>query len=169
VSVGEQAEDPASWCNKDDWYVTWNQEGPVGPQGPQGEQGLQGPAGPAGADGVAGADGATGPAGPEGPPGPAGVEGPQGPPGPTGDTGPQGPQGEPGVSDTYWVTAVDTQVAWCDPGDKVLSGGYVGNPNYPVIVSAPTFLSTGEEGWNVATRDILDTPFVTALCLNLTP
>jgi hypothetical protein len=76
--------------------------------------------------------GTQGPAGPQGPPGPQGIQGIQGIPG---LIGPQGPSGitQLNATNVYSVNNVTTTtppqtftfgLAFCDPGDLVLNGGY---------------------------------------------
>ena len=76
--------------------------------------------------------------GTQGPPGPQGIPGIQGPIGPNGTQGPQGPQGPSGITqlnatNVYSVNNFTTTtppqtftfgLAFCDPGDLVLNGGY---------------------------------------------
>jgi hypothetical protein len=70
-----------------------------------------------------------------GPPGPQGIQGIQGPIGPNGPHGPQGPSGitQLNATNVYSVNNVTTTtppqtftfgLAFCDPGDLVLNGGY---------------------------------------------
>ncbi|WP_161483332.1 collagen-like domain-containing protein [Herbidospora solisilvae] len=98
-------------------------KGETGPAGPQGPKGEAGPAGPKGANGEDGKDGKTGPAGPQGPKGDTGPAGPQGP---KGETGPAG--GVTPVIKTGTETSVDSSSDYvltaCDPGKKVVGGGY---------------------------------------------
>ena len=86
--------------------------------------GTQGPPGPQGPIGATGATGATGPQGPQG------IQGPIGP------NGTQGIQGPPGLNEisssvyleesppTNLTTGANTNTAFCDAGDTVLSGGH---------------------------------------------
>jgi hypothetical protein len=76
--------------------------------------------------------------GTQGPPGPQGIQGVQGPIGPNGTQGPEGPQGPSGITqldatNVYSVNNFTTTtppqtftfgLAFCDPGDLVLNGGY---------------------------------------------
>jgi hypothetical protein len=115
------------------------------------------------------------PPGPQGPPGMNGTNGTQGPPGPQGIQGIQGPQGPTGatgaagftqINDTNsyhvngtsgFATAAFTLVsadAFCDPGDRVLSGGYSifdgGVPVFPgSIIKFDSFADTALTGWHV--------------------
>ncbi len=91
--------DTAGDCKKNEYFITWNEQGPQGPLGPQGEQGPagnDGAQGPQGEQGPAGNDGAQGPQGEQGPAGNDGAQGPQGEQGIAGNDGAQGPQGEQG-------------------------------------------------------------------------
>lgn len=117
-------------------------QGPQGEQGPPGPQGEQGPPGADGQDGAPGPQGEqgwpgpVGPAGEPGPEGPEGSQGEQGPPGPEGPPGPQGEQGPPGQGvNLYFVTyphlleesprgTTVIASAFCDTGDKVVSGSF---------------------------------------------
>ena len=68
--------DPATGakCSKNEYALSFNQQGPkgdrgeVGPQGPKGDTGATGPQGPTGATGPIGPSGPQGPAGPATPP-----------------------------------------------------------------------------------------------------
>ena len=117
-------------------------QGPPGPPGLPGFNGTQGPAGPAGSQGI------------------QGIQGPQG------LTGATGPAGLSQINDTnsYHVngttgsaTAANTLVsaeAFCDLGDRVLSGGYVifdgGVPVFPgSIIKRDSFADTALTGWHV--------------------
>ena len=76
--------------------------------------------------------------GPQGPPGPQGPQGIQGPIGSNGTQGPQGPQGSSGITQlnaTNVYSVINSSspapgdtftfgLAFCDPGDLVLNGGY---------------------------------------------
>jgi len=97
-----------------------HRDGKIGPPGPQG---------PPGANGTTGATGATGPQGPQG------IQGIQGPIGPNGTQGPQGLPGPTLINDSsiYVVqgplndrqVGVGISVAECDPGDIVVTGGFL--------------------------------------------
>ena len=141
-------------------------DGPPGPQGEQGEQGEQGAQGP---------QGEVGPAGPQGPQGLTGLQG---------AAGPQGPAGLVTGGLIYRATEVATLSAWtgqtftamCDPGDKVLSGGYEITVSYMwndmnVLMNRPTYASSGDEGWKVSLANAHDqdvTFEIRAVCLDLT-
>ena len=110
--------------------------------------------------------GIQGPPGPQGPPGINGTNGTQGPPGPQGPTGATGADGFSQINDTNsyhvngtsgFATAAFTLVsadAFCDPGDRVLSGGYSifdgGVPVFPgSIIKFNSFADTALTGWHV--------------------
>ncbi|WP_281286519.1 hypothetical protein [Herbidospora galbida] len=118
--------------------------GATGPQGPKGQTGPQGPKGQTGVAGPQGAKGETGPAGPQGPKGETGATGPQGPKGEAGPAGPTGPKGANGTdgkdgkdgapgsvtpivktgAETVVDSSSDIVPTACDPGKKVVGGGY---------------------------------------------
>src|SRR5215208_7608639 len=119
--------------------------------------GTQGPPGPAGPPGANGTTGATGPQGPQGIPGIQGLQG---------LTGATGPSGLSQINDTNsyhvngttgFATAANTLVsadAFCEPGDRVLSGGYTifdgGVPVFPgSIIKFDSFTDTALTGWSV--------------------
>jgi collagen triple helix repeat protein len=139
-------------------------QGPPGPPGPPGLNGTQGPAGPAGPQGI------------------QGIQGPQG------LTGAIGPAGLSQINDTNsyhvngttgFATAASTLVsaeAFCEPGDRVLSGGYVifdgGVPVFPgSIIKRDSFADTALTGWHVdmlAANNMSNiTPF--AICFDNSP
>ena len=137
-----------------------NRDNRTGTQGPPGPQGPTGPIGPQGPPGINGTNGTNGT---QGPPGPQGIQGIQGPPGLTGATG---PAGFSQINDTNsyhvngttgFATAANTLVsadAFCDPGDRVLSGGYSifdgGVPVFPgSIIKFDSFADTALTGWHV--------------------
>jgi hypothetical protein len=115
-------------------------QGPPGPPGPPGLNGTQGPAGP------------------------QGIQGPQGETGATGATGATGPAGSSLINDTNTylnstsviATAANQSVstdAFCDPGDRVLSGGYSINdgeiPVFPGSIIKYSFLADSTQtGWD---------------------
>ena len=105
-------------------------------------------------------NGAQGPAGPAGPQGIQGIQGPQG------LTGATDPSGFSQINDTNsyhvngttgFATAANTLVsadAFCDPGDRVLSGGYSifdgGVTVFPgSIIKFDSFEETASTGWHV--------------------
>src|SRR5215208_606361 len=119
--------------------------------------GTQGPPGPPGPPGLNGTQGPTGPTGPQG------IQGIQGPQGLTGTTGPSG-LSQINDTNSYHVngttgfaTAANTLVsadAFCEPGDRVLSGGYTifdgGVPVFPgSIIKFDSFTDTALTGWSV--------------------
>lgn len=125
--------------------------GATGPQGPKGDTGATGPQGP---------KGDTGAAGPQGPKGETGATGPMGPQGPKGDTGLQGPQGPPGpaaslqlrryeASDDIANLGFRSVIAYCGPGEKVLSGGFDASAggDLQIEVTEPYYYPS--EGWHV--------------------
>ena len=102
--------------------------GATGLQGPQGIQGNQGPIGPNGTQGPQGIQGIQGPIGING------TQGIQGPRGPNGTQGPPGPQSINNSSIYVVVSEFNNTgsplgnamaVASCDPGDIVLTGGFL--------------------------------------------
>jgi hypothetical protein len=117
--------------------------------------GTQGPSGPPGPPGL---NGTQGPAGPQG------IQGPQGETGATGATGATGPAGSSLINDTNTyvnstsviATAANQTVladAFCDPGDRVLSGGYRINdgasPVFPGSIIQYSFLADSTQtGWH---------------------
>jgi hypothetical protein len=138
--------------------------------------------------------------GAQGPPGPSGINGSngaQGPPGPQGIPGIQGPQGLTGATGhsglsqindtnsyhvngtTAFATAANTLVsadAFCEPGDRVLSGGYSifdgGVTVFPgSIIKFDSFADTALTGWHVtmlAANNVSNiTPF--AICFDNSP
>jgi hypothetical protein len=139
----------------------------------------------------------TGTQGRQGPPGQPGLNGTQGPAGPQGIQGIQGPQGVTGatgpvglsqINDTNsyhvngttgFATAANTLVsadAFCEPGDRVLSGGYSifdgGVTVFPgSIIKFDSFANTALTGWHVtmlAASNISNiTPF--AICFDNSP
>jgi hypothetical protein len=135
--------------------------------------------------------GIQGPQGPPGPPGPTGATGPQGIQGlqgPQGLTGATGPSGFSQINDTNsyhvngttgFATAASTLVsadAFCEPGDRVLSGGYSifdgGVTVFPgSIIKFDSFADTALTGWHVtmlAANNISNiTPF--AICFDNSP
>jgi hypothetical protein len=158
--------------------------GPVGPEGPQGPKGDTGDTGPEGPQGPKGDTGDTGPVGPEGPQGPkgdTGDTGPVGPEGPQGPEGPAGPEGPPGLGVIYWSEntlaipngATRTGAAMCNPGDKVVGGGYdapVFDASVLVLKSKPI----AGEGWEMTLKyeqGFLMTINATiyAICVDMTP
>ncbi len=154
----------------------WGIQGPAGPQGPKGDTGDVGPMGPQGLQGETGAPGAQGPAGPQGP---QGATGPQGLPGPAGPMGPQGPAGSVSVYLRYANYSVNpTQngsgSAACDPGDKVIGGGFGGmNPNVFVRSSTAGYDgATNTWFWSVDVYNnggLATFVFITAICEDTTP
>jgi hypothetical protein len=99
-----------------------NRTGTQGPPGPQGPPGATGPQGPAGANSTV-----PGPQGPPGINGTNGVNGTQGPPGPSQilNTSIYTVIGNSSLSGTTGnLTGVANSVAFCNPGDTVLSGSY---------------------------------------------
>ena len=128
-----------------------NRTGTQGPPGPAGLNGTQGPPGPAGLNGT------------QGPPGPQGIQGLQGETGATGATGATGPAGFSLINDTNTyvnrtsviATATNQSVsadAFCDPGDRVVSGGYSINdgeiPVFPGSIIRYSFLADNTQtGW----------------------
>jgi Collagen triple helix repeat (20 copies) len=163
--------------------------GPIGPAGPTGNTGATGPIGPAGPTGNTGATGPIGPAGPKGDTGATGPIGPAGPTGETGPIGPAGPKGDTGATgatgatgpagpaDTYikeeWFDGpasgqVVTKTLACDPGDRVLSGGWLlGYSGYVVMQSNPETTNS----WTVKLYNPPPGPSVTskiwALCADV--
>jgi hypothetical protein len=127
-------------------------QGPPGPQGPPGLNGTQGPAGPQGIQGPPGSTGATG------------ATGATGVTGATGATGAIGPAGSSLINDTNTyvnrtsviATAANQTVladAFCDPGDRVLSGGYSIDdgeiPVFPGSIIVYSFLADNTQtGWH---------------------
>jgi hypothetical protein len=105
-------------CKKDEIALEFNQTGPQGLQGPQGAQGAQGPQGPQGAQGQQGAPG------PQGPPGPQGQQGQQGLPGHDGKDGVSGYHIAQQFQDVAGSGTTATLDVPCNPGDKVIGGGY---------------------------------------------
>jgi hypothetical protein len=113
--------------------------------------------------GTQGPPGPQGPIGPQGPAGPQGIQGPQGEPGATGATGATGPAGSSLINDTNTyvnrtsviATAANQTVladAFCDPGDRVLNGGYNindgGIPVFPGSIIQYSFLADSTQtGW----------------------
>ena len=143
---------------KDNRTVT---QGPPGPQGPPGLNGTQGPAGPQGIQGIQGPQGLTGATGPSG-----FIQ--------INDTNSYHVNGTSG-----FATAANTLVsadAFCDPGDRVLSGGYSifdgGVTVFPgSIIKFDSFADTALTGWHVtmlaATNISNITPF--AICFDNSP
>jgi hypothetical protein len=107
-----------------------------------------------------------------------------------GDPGPSGSGGGGGFPSTYVVTVSgtgtrqdsshDTTDVWvlvaeCQPGDKVLAGGYQQNPRYVADVrlmeSFPNLmLASGNEGWQVAVLLSQDrTWWAWAICADTAP
>jgi hypothetical protein len=143
-------------------------QGPPGPQGPAGPQGIQGPPG---------ATGATGP---------QGLQGIQGPIGPNGTQGIQGPSGVTTLNETNTYTnrtsftpvnagATGSQIANCDPGDSIISGGYETdldpNNRYQIRSDIPNTLGP-TDGWFVNIQNIGDNPvsfYAFAYCFDNPP
>ena len=115
-----------------------------------------------------------------------GVEGPQGPQGEQGEPGPQGEQGEPGPpgipilyevfadGDIAAASQSTGAIANCNPGDRVVSGGFkmaAGNAfNMHVIHDRPE----GTDSWYSVVWNTGDVPGnlqvrTYAICLDLTP
>lgn len=150
--------------------ASWSNLCNVGGVGPAGPAGPQGPAGPAGAAGAPGAAGAQGPAGATGPAGPAGPAGAAGTAGATGPQGPQGPPGvinkyhvygtagrlavtsitptmQPGMSQTFTLTAPATVIIWASIGGRTTSTTSGAYATVDMVVYANgAFLPNG--GWN---------------------
>jgi hypothetical protein len=174
-------------------------QGEVGPQGPAGKDGAAGPQGlqglpgerglqgPAGLPGTAGAPGEQGPQGERGAAGAPGAQGLQGMPGSKGDpgavgaAGPQGPKGDRGPAGTiqneslYTVTEGGTSaaVAYCDPGDVVVTGGCQassqGPGTTPSISSSLPLLDVASDGSRVWSWQCVANGFPTAtiVCLDV--
>jgi len=137
--------------------------------------GTQGPPGPAGLNGT------------QGPPGPQGIQGPQGETGATGATGATGPAGFSLINDTNTYvnrtsvisTATNQSVsadAFCDPGDRVVSGGYSINdgeiPVFPGSIIRYSFLADNTQtGWaaNMIASQAGSTLEVFAICFDNPP
>jgi len=137
--------------------------------------GTQGPPGPAGLNGT------------QGPPGPQGIQGPQGETGATGATGATGPAGSSLINDTNTYvnrtsvisTATNQSVsadAFCDPGDRVVSGGYSINdgeiPVFPGSIIRYSFLADNTQtGWaaNMIASHAGSTLEVFAICFDNPP
>jgi hypothetical protein len=137
--------------------------------------GTQGPPGPAGLNGT------------QGPPGPQGIQGPQGETGATGATGATGPAGSSLINDTNTYvnrtsvisTATNQSVsadAFCDPGDRVVSGGYSINdgeiPVFPGSIIRYSFLADNTQtGWaaNMIASQAGSTLEVFAICFDNPP
>ena len=137
--------------------------------------GTQGPPGPAGLNGT------------QGPPGPQGIQGPQGSTGATGATGATGPAGSSLINDTNTYvnrtsvisTATNQSVsadAFCDPGDRVVSGGYSINdgeiPVFPGSIIRYSFLADNTQtGWaaNMIASHAGSTLEVFAICFDNPP
>ncbi len=137
--------------------------------------GTQGPPGPAGLNGT------------QGPPGPQGIQGPQGSTGATGATGATGPAGSSLINDTNTyvnrtsviATATNQSVsadAFCDPGDRVVSGGYSINdgeiPVFPGSIIRYSFLADNTQtGWaaNMIASHAGSTLEVFAICFDNPP
>ena len=62
-------------------------------------------------------------------------------------------------------------IALCDPGDKILSGGFWKNPRRDVIYafSEPVLDVDGAEGWRVVVDTTSDVWYATALCADTSP
>ena len=137
--------------------------GPPGPQGPPGLNGTQGPSGP------------------------QGIQGPPGSTGATGATGATGPAGSSLINDTNTYvnrtsvisTATNQSVsadAFCDPGDRVVSGGYSINdgeiPVFPGSIIRYSFLADNTQtGWaaNMIASHAGSTLEVFAICFDNPP
>jgi hypothetical protein len=118
------------------------------------QTGTQGPPGPAGPPGLNGTQG------------PQGIQGPPGSTGATGATGGTGPAGSSLINDTNTyvngtsviATAANQTVladAFCDAGDRVLSGGYSIDdgeiPVFPGSIITYSFLADNTQtGWSAA-------------------
>jgi hypothetical protein len=117
-----------------------------------------------------------------------GDPGPQGPKGDTGDTGPQGPGGPAGPSGDsvprYQISSDEVDIpadqsrqvlAYCDPGDKLVSGGYDSASRLlRVAVDRPLLFATDTlEAWEVVgvnTGTVGDAPLRTyAVCQDTNP
>ncbi len=106
--------DSAAECKNNEYFISWNDQGPIGLTGPAGADGNDG------VDGQDGAPGATGPQGPIGMTGPAGSDGNDGvdgQDGAPGATGPQGPAGLAGTDGTNGVDGQDGLACWDLNGD----------------------------------------------------
>lgn len=128
-------------------------KGQTGPQGPKGQTGAAGPQGVKGETGATGPQGPKGETGPAGPQGPKGEKGETGPAGPAGAKGADGRNGQDGAdgktgapgrdgkdgkdgaaasvtpviktgAETTVNSSSDIVPTWCDPGKKVVGGGY---------------------------------------------
>ena len=150
-------------------------QGPAGPPGLNGTQGPQGPAGPPGLNGT------------QGPLGPQGIQGPPGSTGATDATGATGPAGSSLINDTNTyvnrtsviATAANQTVSaepFCDPGDRVLSGGYSindgENPVFPGSIITYSFLADNTQtGWdaNMLASHAGSTLEVFAICFDNPP
>lgn len=119
--------------------------GPRGRRGPEGEAGPRGKPGPRGPQGTRGRHGYTGDQGPRGKPGPRGLPG---------VSGELGPQGDPGTVRFYPVEGdvvspnemeFFTAVAFCEPGDVAVGGGFRAvefGESAPSILSSASFSGT---------------------------
>ena len=137
--------------------------------------------------------GAQGPQGPQGSPGLNGTQGPQGIQGPTGSTGATGATGATGPAGSSLINDTNTYVnrtsviataanqtvladVFCDPGDRVLSGGYSINdgeiPVFPGSIITYSFLADNTQtGWsaNMIADHAGSTLEVFAICFDNPP
>lgn len=166
--------------------------GVAGPQGLQGPQGLEGLPGQDGLDGdncsvaqsgnsatitcgtatatltgAAGPKGDTGATGSPGAPGATGAQGAQGAQGPKGDKGAPGAPGlvDPSMVYTVLASGSGLQVAACDVGDLILTGGC--ESSFALLNNAPAFHDVSSS-WRWSCSAISNSQvLVRALCVDV--
>ena len=184
-------------CRNGELAISWSAVGGAGAQGATGATGATGAGGATGANGLDGATGATGPVGPGGANGSNGADGQTGATGPKGDTGangtngtngatgatgPQGPAGSGAATAFYnrfantavpnTDTHAGTAIAYCDPGDKALGGGFSAGTMTVDYSTLTTIDRPGSEGWFVTAHNFTTFPtvtlFVVVICADTT-
>jgi hypothetical protein len=145
-----QVVDAKETCSSNEQAINWVIQGfaaLVGPQGPKGDTGPQGPQGPKGDTGQ------QGPKGEQGLPGPKGDQGAPGPQGPKGDTGPAGPVNVTvrygNTEEITWANPVKVSEAQCQPGEKIIGGGYDSNNSTVVEATRPHTQLVNPQGQTV--------------------